>query len=100
MSIWDPKQTLDSVGLGKQGPKRPERVAEAIRNELAMLLLSKVRDPKLATVSFSRVQVTDDLKIARIYFTSLDGVKRQSRLRRHLKRPRGSCAAIWQKQST
>lgn len=89
MSIWDPKQTLDSVGLGKQGPKRPERVAEAIRNELAMLLLSKVRDPKLATVSFSRVQVTDDLKIARIYFTSLDGVKKAKSIEKALEKAKG-----------
>lgn len=69
MSNWDPKQTLDSVGLGRQEQKRSVRVADAIRNELAVLLLQKVRDPKLAAVSISRVQVTDDLTTAKIFFT-------------------------------
>lgn len=89
MSIWDPKETLASIGLGKQLPKRPERVGEAIRNELSMLLLSKVRDPKLADVSFSRVEVTDDLKIARIFFTSLSGRKRAKSIEQALQNAKG-----------
>lgn len=73
MTIWDPKQTLDAIGLGgKDGRKRSTKVADAIRVELATLLVSKVRDPKLKGVSISRVAVTDDLSIARIFFTVLD----------------------------
>ncbi len=79
MTVWDPKQTLDSIGLGaKEERKRSAKVADAIRVELATLLVSKVRDPNLQGVSISRVDVTDDLSIARIYFTVLDnqeGVK-------------------------
>lgn len=72
VTIWDPKQTLDSIGIGeKSEQKRSSRVAEAIRNELATLLLSKVRDPRLQGVSISRVEVADDLSIARIFFTVL-----------------------------
>lgn len=68
--IWDPKQTLDSIGIGgKNEQKRSSRVAEAIRNELATLLLSKVRDPRLLGVSISRVEVPDDLSLARVFFT-------------------------------
>ena len=40
-----------------------------IRNELATLLLSKVRDPRLLGVSISRVEVPDDLSLARVFFT-------------------------------
>lgn len=70
MSIWDPKETLDSIGLGKRNEvKRATKVADAIRNELALLMLEKTRDPKLQDANISRVEVTDDLKIARIYFT-------------------------------
>ncbi len=76
MPIWDPKQTLDSIGIGgKNEQKRSSRVAEAIRNELAMLLLSKVRDPRLLDVNISRVEVPDDLSLARIFFTVLGGKK-------------------------
>lgn len=79
MTIWDPKQTLDSIGLGgKEERKRSAKVADAIRVELATLLLSKVRDPNLQNVNISRVDVTDDLSIARIFFSVLNnkgGVK-------------------------
>lgn len=70
MSVLDPKQTLDSIGVGgKNEQKRSSRVAEAIRTELSMLLVSKVGDPRLHSVSISRVDVTDDLSLAKIYFT-------------------------------
>ncbi len=76
MPIWDPKQTLDSIGIGeKSDKKRSSRVAEAIRNELAVLLLNKVRDPRLQGVSISRVEVPDDLSTARILFTVFGGSK-------------------------
>lgn len=69
MVHWDPKGTLDSIGLGKSEQKRSIRVADAIRNELAILLLNKVRDPKISTVTITRAEVSDDLKYARIFFT-------------------------------
>ncbi len=76
MASWDPKQTLDSIGIGgKNEQKRSSRVAEAIRNELSTLLISKVRDPRLEGVSISRVEVPDDLSLARIYFTVMGGKK-------------------------
>lgn len=69
MSIWNPKETLESIGIGqKSEQKRSSRVAEAIRNELSILLISKVRDPRLRSVSISRVEVTDDVSLARIYY--------------------------------
>jgi ribosome-binding factor A len=89
VSIWDPKQTLDSVGLGRQEQKRSVRVADVIRNELAMLLISKVRDPKLGEVNISRVEVTDDMKIARIFFTLLSGKKRAKGAEKSLQNAKG-----------
>jgi len=89
VSIWDPKQTLDSVGLGRQEMKRSARVADAMRKELAVLLLNKVRDPKLAEVHISRVEVTDDLKIARIFFTLLSGRKHAGAAEKSLIKARG-----------
>lgn len=74
--IWDPKQTLDSIGIGgKSAQKRSSRVAEAIRNELSTILISKVRDPRLLSVNISRVEVPDDLSLARIFFTVIGGKK-------------------------
>jgi ribosome-binding factor A len=76
VASWDPKQTLDSIGIGgKSEQKRSSRVAEAIKNEISTILISKVRDPRLQGVSISRVEVADDLSLARIFFTVLGGAK-------------------------
>jgi len=55
-------------GLGRPSSSRPRRVAEAIKNELSVLLLREVADPRLAAISFSHVKVAPDLKTARVYF--------------------------------
>lgn len=90
MSTWDPKQTLDSIGIGeKSEQKRSARVAEAIRNELSMLLISKVRDPRLQTISFSRVEVSDDLSIARIFYTVFGGKREIREARAGLQKAKG-----------
>ena len=69
-SDWNPKDTLESLGIGdKSGAKRSLRVAEAIREELATLLISKLRDPRLRTAHISRVEVSDDISVATIYYT-------------------------------
>jgi ribosome-binding factor A len=56
-------------GLGRPESSRPKRVAEAIQNELSVLLLQKTRDPRLQDMTISRVEVTADLKLAKVYFT-------------------------------
>jgi ribosome-binding factor A len=59
-------------GLVGPAPKRrPIRVADAIKAEVAMLLLQKVKDPRLDGVSITQVTVTDDLSCARIFYTVL-----------------------------
>lgn len=88
--MWNPKETLKSVGLGpKSEQKRSVRVAEAIRNELSMLLLTKVRDQKLAEVTITRVQLADDLQYARIFFTVPGEKKRQLSAEEGLQRAKG-----------
>ncbi len=89
MSTWDPKSTLDSIGLGKQERKRSTRVADVIRNEISILLIQKVRDPNIANVAVSRVEVSDDLKYARLYYTIQGEVKTNARVGKALDRAKG-----------
>jgi len=51
--------------------KRSERVGPLICEELSEFMLKKLSDPRLAGVTFTRVNVTADLKIARVYFSRL-----------------------------
>jgi len=48
------------------GVKRATRVAERVREELAALMRD-LRDPRIAGVLVSRVELTDDLGSARVY---------------------------------
>lgn len=90
MKTWDPKRTLDSVGIGeKSEQKRSSRVAEAIRNELAILVISKVQDPRLLNLNISRVEVNDDLSVALIYFTVLGDKKEAKEAEKGLHRAKG-----------
>ncbi len=89
MKGWDPKKALDSIGIGKKGRKRSSKVAEAIRNELSIVLVSKVQDPRLRDLSISRVDVTDDLSLARIFFTVLGDEKAVKAAAEGLQRAKG-----------
>ncbi len=87
--MWDPKETIESVGLGKQDRKRSTRVADAIRIELSVLFLQKVRDQKLSDVTISGVTVTDDLKSARIMYTVPGSEKQRKKVAEALARATG-----------
>ena len=50
---------------------RPDRVADQIRSELANLIAREVHDPGIGFLTLTRVQVTADLQLARVYYTSL-----------------------------
>ena len=50
---------------------RPERLGEAIRDELSQLIARDVHDPGIGFLTLTRVSVTPDLQIARVYYTSL-----------------------------
>ena len=53
--------------------KRATRVAERVREEMAWLITRDVRDPRVRDVIVSRVEMTDDLKMARVYVRMLTG---------------------------
>ena len=89
MNNWNPKNTLDSIGIGKKEKKRPSRIAEAVKNELSVVLLQKMRDPAVATISVSRVLVTDDLKYAKIYYRVMGDSKSARLAGKGLERARG-----------
>ena len=48
---------------------RSERVGPLLYEELSQLMIFKLEDPRLKGVTLTRVSVTKDLRIARVYFT-------------------------------
>jgi len=65
---------------------RPDRVGEAIRDELSQLIAREVHDPGIGFLTLTRVSVTPDLQIARVYYTSLGDEKAQNETAKALAR--------------
>jgi ribosome-binding factor A len=53
--------------------KRATRVAEGLREEVAMLLVRKLRDPRVKGAVVARIEMSDDLRNAKIYVRLLEG---------------------------
>jgi ribosome-binding factor A len=68
---------------------RPERVADQIRGELALLLTREVHDPGIGFVTLTRVRVTPDLQQAHVYYTALGDEKSRRNTEKALARATG-----------
>ncbi len=65
---------------------RPDRVADQLRSELALMLSREVHDPGIGFVTLTRVQVSPDLQQARVMYTALGDDKSRANTARALER--------------
>jgi ribosome-binding factor A len=65
---------------------RPDRVAEQIRQEVSQMLATEVRDPGIGLVTLTRVKVSPDLQVARVYYTLMGDEKEQKATAKALER--------------
>ena len=49
--------------------KRSEKVADLIRKEVSQMLVKTVKDPRIGFVTITRVMVTEDCRLAKVYFS-------------------------------
>jgi ribosome-binding factor A len=56
-----------------KGFSRRDRISEQIRRELAEVIRSELRDPRVGMISLTDVEVTADYAHAKVYFSSLGG---------------------------
>ena len=59
--------------------KRSARVAEGLMQELAVLVSQTLRDPRVKNVVVTRVDMSDDLRQARVYVRALEGTDDDAR---------------------
>ena len=52
---------------------RKERVAEQVRRELAELIRTQLKDPRVGMISITDVEVTADYAHAKVFFSTLAG---------------------------
>jgi ribosome-binding factor A len=87
--IAHPKNSLYPFGREAAGNKRPKRVADMIKNEIALLLLRKVKDPRLTSVSIVTAEVTKDLRRAVVYYSVLGDDNQVKKAAEGLERAKG-----------
>jgi ribosome-binding factor A len=49
--------------------KRSEKVADLIRKEIAQMLLKSIKDPRIGFVTITKVTVSEDCRVAKVYFS-------------------------------
>jgi ribosome-binding factor A len=64
-----------SMRSGARPVKRSTRVGELLREILASVLLERVSDPRLQELTITEVEMSPDLKMARIYYAVRQGTK-------------------------
>jgi len=55
---------------------RPHRVAELLRERLALILLFKCADPRLKEVTLTEVEMSPDLRQAKVFYVTRETVDR------------------------
>lgn len=51
--------------------QRPERVQEALRQEISRIVHNEIKDPRLGFITITGVELTKDLRYAKIFFSVL-----------------------------
>lgn len=62
---------------GARPVKRSTRVGELLREILASVLLERVSDPRLQEITITEVDMSPDLKLARVYYAVRQGADQE-----------------------
>jgi len=52
---------------------RPERIASEMREYISNIIAEEIKDPRIGFITITRVEVTPDIRNAKVYFSSLGG---------------------------
>lgn len=58
--------------------KRSQRIRDLLREEVADIITYKLKDPRIGFITVTGVDVTDDLKIARVYVSILNPEEKET----------------------
>lgn len=57
--------------------RKTRRIEDAIKREISAIIQRDVKDPRISFVTVMSVRVSDDLSIARVYLSIMDGDKKE-----------------------
>ncbi len=70
-------------------PSRPRRIADQIQRDLADLIRAELKDPRVGMITLTGVEVSNDYRHAKIFFTTLGGPEVVSQSQQGLQRASG-----------
>lgn len=68
---------------------RTKRVAQVFKEEISRIIREELRDPGLGFITITHVELTDDLRFAKIYYSILGETKEKQESKRALERAQG-----------
>ncbi|HVJ82398.1 MAG TPA: 30S ribosome-binding factor RbfA [Planctomycetia bacterium] len=99
LEIADPRAPVarrirpESGGVDRFGAcilgRRPERIAEAVREAVANAVLFEIKDPRIEGVTVLRCEVAADLRSAKVYVSLMGDEKKRRRVMHGLNSSRG-----------
>jgi ribosome-binding factor A len=60
--------------------KRSQRVGDLLRKEIADIIIYRLKDPRIGFITVTGVDVTDDIKLARVYVSVFQEGERKTTL--------------------
>jgi len=66
--------------------KRSDRVADLLQKEICEMLFKEVKDPHIGFITITGVEVSRDLKIAKVFYTTLGNPDQMAESSRALQR--------------
>ena len=68
---------------------RPIRVANAIRREVSTILYEDLKDPRVGFTTITKVEITPDLRNAKVFYSVLGDEKKKKATKAALKNAKG-----------
>ena len=72
-----------------KGPARSLRVADQIQRELAEIIRTELKDPRVAMITLTGVEVTADYAHAKVFYTLMGGAEQRTDTEAGLKQAAG-----------
>ena len=69
--------------------KRSDKVADLIQKEISEMLVKSVKDPRIGFVTITRVSVSEDCRLAKVYFSVVGTVAEKERSMKGLDSAKG-----------
>jgi len=69
--------------------KRSEKVADLIQKEISQMLMKSIKDPRIGFITITKVTVSEDFRLAKVYFSVAGTLEERERSMRGLDSAKG-----------